>query len=214
MLVDDHGLDRLGLAQPVQLDHQAFLQVAGADTNGMKRLDSLQRLLQFVQRQARTDGQFLNGRVQITVVVDAADQEFGNLAFLGVSAGKIELLNQVLLQRLLLHDRVEEMLALFLLFGRARPEAAGLGKVFAPFIVQLREHLEFFFEFLVLFRCVGGAGGRLAIGTHLDAGFVLGHFFQERILLEFFVDQRAQLECRHLQQMKALLQLRSKDLLQ
>lgn len=45
MLVDHDGFDGFGLAEAVELNEQAFLQIARADPHGMKRLHQIECLL-------------------------------------------------------------------------------------------------------------------------------------------------------------------------
>src|ERR1043166_1423975 len=84
------------------------------------------------------------------------------------------------------------MLALFILLGRSAANAARLRKIFAPLFVELREDLEFLLKLPIFLR-----GGSLGPGFvrrpfHLHARLVFGHFFKQRILLQFLVHEELQ----------------------
>ena len=84
------------------------------------------------------------------------------------------------------------MLALFVLFSRAAAHGIGLPVILPPVIVQLGQRRKFLFEI----RIAGFGAGR---GTFQARGLILGQLFQQRILLQFFMDELSQLQGRHLQ---------------
>ena len=88
--------------------------------------------------------------------------------------------------------RVEEMLALFVLFSRAAAHGIGLPVILPPVIVQLGQRRKFLFEI----RVAGFGAGR---GTFQARSLILGQLFQQRILLQFFMDELRQFQGRHLQ---------------
>ena len=73
MLADDGLTWRADQAQPVNLQQQAFLQVACRDAGRIECLDQRKCLLHFIRRPGTHRSQFLDRRDQIPVLVQVAD---------------------------------------------------------------------------------------------------------------------------------------------
>ena len=144
-------------------------------------------------------GDVLGRGLEKAGVVNVADEQFRELVVGGAEVRRIELLHEVLLERLHAHDAVEKKLPPFLLLRRAPRVALALRHVIAPFVIELRQPLEFLLKLVVLLLLV--LDGRL----HLI-------FFERRIRAKFLLDQIAQLEHGSLQDLQALLELRRENL--
>ena len=139
------------------------------------------------------------------VVVDVADDEFGGLAIVAAERGLVQLADEMLLQGLLGGDGIEKELPLFVLLLRAAAVTARLRHVIAPFVIELRQLIEFLLE--IVFR-------RLALGNLALLLGRLGQLLEHGIGLHFLLHEVAQLEERRLENEQALLQLRRQNLLQ
>ena len=106
----------------------------------------------------------------------------------------------MLLERFLVGDGIEKELPTLLVVVAPAVVAAALRHVFAPFLVQLGELIEFLLELLVLTAVVLGRG----LG---------GLFFEHRVCLKLLLHNVAQFEHRGLENDQALLQLRRQHLL-
>src|ERR1017187_8776646 len=78
VVADDAILQSFLLAGAFQLQHQTLAQVARADTDGFKGLNNLEDFGNFLRRQAGGGGKFLDGRAEVAVVVNVADEQFGD----------------------------------------------------------------------------------------------------------------------------------------
>ncbi len=102
VLADQGGFDAVRFPDPVQLDEQAFLQTAGADPDRVERLDEVESLLELLERDTATDGQFLDRGEQVPVIVDRPDDQLGDLALALVKVQETELVEKMLLERFFL----------------------------------------------------------------------------------------------------------------
>ena len=175
-------------------------------------------------------GKFLDRRLEIAVVVNVADDEFGDGLLLVGQIGFARLIHQHLREGSSGRERVEHELPLFLVLGGLADRGVRLGKIVAPFLVELHELVEFLLKFVrrrglgfLKIRLAGhfiGAfggvelGGGVAVVADLfDRFFRQFHiraldFFEDGILLEFLFDERLEFEHRCLQQRQRLLELR------
>jgi hypothetical protein len=110
------------------------------------------------------------------------------------------LFEEVLLEGFLFDDRLEEELAPVLFQTGDTAVSRILGHVVPPFLVQLRQLLKFLPKLLLLLPPI--------LRRRLDR-FLL----QGRIGLHFLLNQISQLQHGSLQNLQALLQLRSQNLL-
>ena len=113
--------------------------------------------------------------------------------------------DEMLLQGLLGGDGIEKELPLFVLILRACAVAARLRHVIAPFVIELRQLIEFLLE--IVFRRLAFRNLTLLFGR-------LGQLLEDRVSLHFLLDEIAQLEERRLENEQALLQLWRQNLLQ
>ena len=132
-------------------------------------------------------------------------------------------------------ERVEHELPLFLVFGGLADGDVCLGKMVAPFLVQLHELFKFSLEIVrrrvgIFFRigigaiirrilsAFGGVGrrGRVARFAHVFHRFVRQFqfrrrdFLEDRVLLKLLFDESFEFKGRRLQQRQRLLELRRK----
>ena len=190
----------------LQLNEQALTQIARAHARRIKALDEREHGLEILLGDARVHRHLFRSGLEKTVVVDVADDQFGDLAIVAAQRGLVELPHQMLLQRFLGGDRIEKELPLFFVLLRAAAVAARLRHVIAPFVVELGQLIELLFEIFV-------APARPR-SPRRSSAFGSVAFLQHRIRFHLLLDQIAQLQQRRLQDEQALLQLRGKDLLQ
>ncbi len=133
-----------------ELDQKALAQIARTDAGRMKALDEREHVLEIFLRNAGVHRHLLRRGLEEAVVVDVADDQLGRLAILGIESGLVQLADKMLLQGLLGRDGIEKELPLFVLFLRATAVAARLRHVIAPFVVELRQLIEFLLE--IVFR--------------------------------------------------------------
>ncbi|MNI29299.1 hypothetical protein D3C73_831140 [compost metagenome] len=229
--VDVIGDQALGLGQPrglgrqlAQLQQQAFAQVAGADAGGLELLDAVQDGFDFVQFdvQFRVEGfeDFLEGFVQVALIVDAVDQGHGDQAIGVGHRGQVQLPQQVALQAFAGRGAGGEVPLVIIIAGQAA--GAGLVNVFPRGVDG-----EFIGDALVpvtLIEVVNRRGAFL-VGGFLDIGVgllfgvvgqgvgiveVVAFFlaFEHRIGLQGLLDFLLQIQGRQLEQADGLLQLR------
>ena len=117
----------------------------------------------------------------------------------------IQLPDEMLLERFLGGDGIEEELALFLVLLRAAAVAARLRHVIAPLVIELGQLIEFLLE--IIFR-------RLALGNLALLFRRLGQFLEHGVGLHLLLHEVAQFEEGRLENEQALLELRREDLLQ
>ncbi len=108
---------RFLLAGAFELEHQTFAQIARPDADGVKGLNHFQHLGKFLRCQTGGSGEFLNGRAEVAVVVNVADEQFGDPLLVLVQLGVAHLLDQMLGERSLHRDRVKHELTFFLVLG-------------------------------------------------------------------------------------------------
>ena len=211
-----------------ELEQQAFPQVPRADARRIEGLNDLQHLQDLLRRQAGGGRQLLHGGLQVAVFIHVADQHLGDRPLLLGQGGFADLLEQHFLQRGARHQRIEHELPLLLVLGGGAHRKIGLGKVVAPFLVELHQALELRLE--VVHRLAGalfGGGvkvqirGRFGRVSRFGGGclascpsFVLqlrlrrGGLLQHRVLLQFLFDQGLEFQRGRLQEGERLLQLR------
>ena len=205
-VVGDDPYSRLfSFARAFQLDEKALAQVARADARRIKALDEREHELEIFLRDAGIHRHLLRRGLEEAVVVDVADDQFGGLAIVAAERGLVQLADEMLLQGLLGGDGIEKELPLFVLVLRAAAVAARLRHVIAPFVIELRQLIEFLLE--IVFR-------RLALGNLTLFLGRLGQLLEHGISLHFLLHEVAQLEKRRLENEQALLQLRRQNLLQ
>ncbi len=217
---------------PLQLQQQALAQIARADPRGMKSLNDAQHCQQVFGGDIGGRHQFLDGGLEVPVVVDVANDHFGNGALLPAQIGRPHLFEEIFLEGGRRHQRIEHELPLLFVLRRLAHRQVRLGEMVAPFLVQLRQPLEFELEIIHRFvaglfgggierdlrRGFGGVPG-FEGGVSLAFGFFpLLHFFgfdllEDRVLLEFLFHQRFQFQRRGLQEGQRLLELWRQHLL-
>src|SRR6185437_15962727 len=226
---DDAVFKGVFLLAAFQLQHQAFAQVARANTSRVEGLNNLEDFGKFFDRRAGRSRQFLQRRLEVTVIVDIPNQSLrdGPLTFRQI--GFANLLEQHFLQRSRRHDGIEHELAPFLVFGGSTNWSVRLRKMIPPLLIELNEFFEFSLEIVNRgvrifrffsrrvkiqvgrgFRGVGrGFGRSLAIGTDalLQVGFGRGSFLEDGVLLQFLLNQRFEFEGGSLKQRERLLEL-------
>ena len=88
-----------------------------------------------------------------SVVVDVADDQLSSFAIVGTEQGLVQLCYEILLERFLDWNGIEQELALFICFLRTVPAIeAGAGRlrhVITPFLIQARQFFELIFKILV-----------------------------------------------------------------
>ena len=140
-----------------------------------------------------------------TIVVDVANGQLRRFAIVGTKHRLVQLPHEMLLKRFLRGNGIEKKLPFIVrLLGTARV-AARLRHVIAPLIIEFRQLIEFFLEFLVR----SGLGIFALVRRRL-----VRKLFQHRISFHLLLHQVAQLEQRGLENQETLLELRRKDLLQ
>ena len=102
VLVDQRPGQRIGLAEAVELQHQALAQITGTHAGGVKILDQGEDALQAWQLGSGGRGQLFHAARQVAVVIDAAYDHFAQAHVIVIQLGKLKLLDQMFLQRLLL----------------------------------------------------------------------------------------------------------------
>lgn len=163
-------------------------------------------MLEVFLRNAGVHRHLLRGGLEKAAVIDVADDYFRGLAVVRAERGLIELPHQVLLQRFLGGDGIEEKLALLLVLLGAAAIAARLRHVIAPLVIQLRELIELLFEIVV-------RAGLRVLGCGLGAGLIR-QLLEHGIGFHLLLDEIAQFQKRRLEDEQALLQLRRENLLE
>ncbi|MNF71298.1 hypothetical protein D3C84_532450 [compost metagenome] len=206
------------------MQQQAFAKVARADTGRFELLDAVQDCFDFIEfdvefRIERLED-FLEGFVQVALIVDAIDQGHGDQAIGVGHRCQVQLPQQVALQALAGRCAGGEVPLVVIVAGQAA--GAGLVNVFPGGIDG-----EFVGDALVPVaflevidgRCTLLVGGFLDIGVGLLFGVVgqgvgivevVAFFlaFEHRIGLQGLLDFLLQVQGRQLEQADGLLQLR------
>ena len=94
-------------------------------------------MLEIVLGDAGVERHFLRCRLEKSVVVDIADNEFGRFTIVRIQDLLIELRHQMLLQRLGGGNGIEKELAFLLVLVSAGAVATRLRHVIAPFLIEL-----------------------------------------------------------------------------
>ncbi len=191
-------------AELPDLEPEALLQVARGHADRIERLHVLQRALDVGDRPLAHRGDLLDGRDEIPVVVEVADDGAADLAKLVVARLKRELPQQVVRERSGRRERVLDRRKLLHL-GR-RPRAVAVVEVVAEEVLVVR-----------VVPGVGLLGGGLLgfglVGLLLLGGleFLGRDLFEQRVLDHLLVQQVGELERRHRQQLDRLLQRRRQN---
>ena len=111
----------------------------------------------------RGRGQLLHRRLQVAVVINVADDQFGDGLLLRFQPGVAHLFNKMLRQRGSGGERVEHELPSLLVLGRGANGCAGGGKMIVPFLIHLDELVKFRLEIV-----------RRPGGTFLRGGILRG----------------------------------------
>jgi len=189
------------------LDRQAFPKVPRSDAGRVELLDFAQHRLDPLQRQAGGFRQLAGRHVQQPVVVQAADQQFGDFPVAGIEVRQRQLPQHVVLQRLLARQGIEQpLMPLLLLLDRAVGAGPRPSVEFPPGIVQLREPSN------VLVSAALVRDRRRQFD--LDRLVRLHPLLQHRVLLELLPQQGLKLEQRRLENLQRLPELRRQDLLE
>ena len=203
VLGDDPLGRRAGHAEVAQLQQQAFLQVARGDADRIEALDQRQRPLDLLGRPRPHRRELLDGRHQVAVVVEVADDGLADLAHQRVVGLHRELPEQVVGERRPRRERVLDRRELLDFGRRARPVA----------VVEVVAE-----EVLVVLVVPGVA--LLLVGffsscfswCRLDRLKLFGgHFLEHRVLDHLLVEQLRQLERRHRQELDRLLKRRRQN---
>ena len=204
-VLGDDLLGRRALeAEVPQLQQQALLQVARGDADRVEPLHERERPLDVRDRPAAHRRDLVHRRDQVAVVVEVADDGRADLAHHVVVALDRQLPQQVVRERRRRRERVLDRREFLDLLRRARPVAVvevvaeevlvvlvvpGVGLLLLGRLFRLLRH--------------GGAVGRLQLlGRHL---------LEHRVLDHLLLQQIAELERRHRQQLDGLLQRRRQD---
>ena len=201
VFADDLILQGVFLTEPAELNEKAIPQVERADAGRVKALDHFENALQIGHGHAGVGVHFFRRGLEKAVVIDVADHQLGQSLVTGLEFRAVDLADEMLLERFLVGDGIEEKLPPFLVVVTAAVVAGVLRHVFAPLLVELGKLIELLFEIFVLLILFLG-GRRLG-----------RFFFEHRIGLQLLLHDVAQFEHRRLQDHEALLQLRGQDLL-
>ncbi len=220
---DEVGGEVVAAAEAAQLEPEAFAEVAGGDADGVEFLHFGEDVLELGEVFAGTGGEVLDGGGQEAVVIEAAEDQFGEAPLLVGQVGKGQLIHQVLLQRDGLRDGIHHELVARGVVAVGR--GLVLGEVVFPLVVDLGDQVVF--GQLVVAARVGGFGaflgrggrrvgwgfGRIipAIfrGVEFGRGLVAGlEFLEGRVDLHLLLDQRAQFHDRNLEHLQGLAHLR------
>lgn len=229
-VIADHAC-REGAAAALgdELGQQAIRQVVRADARRFERAQDLERGLDGFERNAGLEGDVGRGLREKAAVIQTAHEVPHGLDLLRRQVAHVRLLHQVLLQRGLAHERIEEMLPAFRVLGGVGLRAADAGHVIAPVLIEFAEDLEFLvlreIEFLALplalgilprwrgFRRLAGiARFRAAVvvrvfGRLVETHPLHGELFERRIALQLLLDHGAEIERRHLKNFQGVPQL-------
>ena len=141
-IADDAVFQGVLLAGAFELEHQAFAQIARADAGRIKGLNDFQHLGDFFRRQIGGGGQFLDGRLEIAVIVNVADDQFGDgrcssvksdsrTCSISICAREVPAVSESNMNCRFSSSSVD-----------VADRGVGLGKMVAPFLVQLHQLLE------------------------------------------------------------------------
>src|ERR1700704_4105587 len=109
-----------------------------ADSDGVKRLHQIERLLQLLQRMLRILRYFFQGGLKKAELIDVADNKLSGFSLSFRHFPGIELFEKVLLKRLLAGYGVKKELPPFLVLRISRRVTDILRHVIAPFFVEFR----------------------------------------------------------------------------
>ena len=184
-----------------KLEEETFLQISRGDANRIETLDQLQRSLHLLDGPRAHGCQLLDGRHQLPVVVEVADDRLTDLAYHRVIGLHGELPEQMIRERRRRGERVFDGWKLFDLGRR-------VGTV--PVVQIIAE------EVLVVLVVPGVGLLRLLVRLLFRGGvdrlqLLCRHFLQQRVLDDLLIEQLGQLERRHRQQLDRLLQRRRQD---
>jgi len=82
-----------------------------------------------LDRRAGGEGEFVETRLQVTALVNVADQQLGDVALGRVEIRQADLFEEVFLERGAGHERIEHELAALLVFLPAPERQVGLGEL-------------------------------------------------------------------------------------
>lgn len=226
VIAEDPVFEAFLAVSPLQLEHEAFAEVAGADAGRVEGLDGPEDGFDLVRGDAGGEGEFVGAGLEVAVVVDVADDHLGDLAVRRAEFGEADLFEEFLLEGGLGDEGIEHELAPFLVLGGGSVGAGASGVLVAPVLVELEEFLEFLVEGVVggfgwflgggivldVGRGFGGVGGGRGLGA-ADLAFLGGFlgdggFLEDGVLLEFLFDEGLEFEHGSLQQGEGLLELR------
>jgi hypothetical protein len=78
VIADNSILERVLLSLSIELQEQTLAQITRAGTGRIKRLNHFQHFENLFLGNICGGGQFLDGGLQVTMVVDVADEHLGN----------------------------------------------------------------------------------------------------------------------------------------
>ena len=193
-----------------QLEHQAFLKIAGANAGGVQRLNALNQALQICRLHDHAQGKgevvanVQRGPTQVTVVVQGANQVLAERFVVGGKHHRGQLLQEVVLHGLGAHERGFVALVVRALVAR-------LGFVVRGIVVEVIRKVQGV-AFLVqivrraAFVAVGKFGIPLVRGRFVCVAVQL-RFFQGGVDFQFFLNallQRLRLQLNQLHELDLL----------
>ena len=152
----------------LELEQQAFPQIPRADARRVEGLDHFQHPGNLIRRQPGGGRQLFHGGFQIAVLIDVADEHFRNRPLVLRQGGFANLLEQHFLQRRSRHQGIEHELPLLLVLGGGAHREIGLGKMIAPFLVELHQALKL--RLKVIHRLAGALFGG-GVKVHIRGRF-------------------------------------------
>ena len=199
----------------VQLDEQAFLQVAGRDTRRVELLDLLDQRLYFLfggldvltESQVIGDGSGLPS--QVAVIVDAADDLLGDPAGAVIYHQHAQLIEEHLVKRGLYFMRHDPVL---IRIGIVVIPQLVIGDVVVIFVDIFADIDIFIFVLTSILLFIFFRVLEFVFYFLTRPVFVILRHFQRRVLLQLLLDPLFQVSRRHLQQLHKLNLLRGQFL--
>lgn len=192
----------------------------------MEALHDFERCHEIFQGHPCGGRKLLEARREIAALVNVSDNHLRQRHLLGRQLRVAHLLEHHLLQRLPGDERVEHELPAFLVFLARAARCVALRVVVPPLLVELREFVELglkIIRWLGAFLLGNRVGGqvcrrlgearrlgnfvRLFAGLSLNIHLAVDQLLKHRVLFQFGLDLRAQLEDRCLEKRKRLLEL-------
>jgi hypothetical protein len=190
VLVDHLVFLRIGAPGALELEQQAFAQVARAHPGRLEVVDGVEDLVERLDGKVGQGEQVFDIELEIAVVIDVANHDFGNLFFVVVQSGERELVEQLVVQRGGFGKRIHHVLVFFLGVGPSRNLPAVM------VAVELLAERGQLFEFVVELLAID------ILGALFDFDLLVGllhRSFERRVFRKFLLDHLLKVEQRHLE---------------